>query len=340
MLPLIVTFAVLGLPMHRAAPVPAPEPAPIQVAAVGDMALATSSDGGASLFRGVHAPLRGDVVLGNLEGTLATGGSPKCAGGPGCYVFRAPPSYAFRLRAAGFTLLNVANNHALDYGAEGQSETLAALRQARLRWTGRPGQIAYVDIGPTRVAVLGFAPYPWAQNLLDIAGAEALVHRARVHADVVIVTMHAGAEGHEHAHVRPGNEYYLGENRGNVVAFAHAVVAAGADLVIGHGPHVLRGLEWYRGRLIAYSLGNFAGNGTLNTTGLGGVSCVLHVSVARDGAFVAAQIVPIRLVPPGLPERDPTGAARAILRTLSREDFGARGMAVRADGTLVPPPAL
>jgi poly-gamma-glutamate capsule biosynthesis protein CapA/YwtB (metallophosphatase superfamily) len=255
----------------------------------------------------------------------------------GLYVFRAPPSYALRLHTAGFTLLNVANNHALDYDAEGQSETLAALRRARLQSTGRPGQIAYVRIGRTTVAVLGFAPYPWAQNLLDIAAAQALVRKAQAHADIVVVTMHAGAEGHDHAHVRPGNEYYLGENRGNVVAFAHAVVAAGADLVIGHGPHVLRGLEWYRGRLIAYSLGNFAGNGTLNATGPGGVSCVLHVSLAHDGGFAGARVVPIRLVPPGLPERDPSGAALGVLRKLSREDFAARAMTVAPDGAVLRP---
>ena len=119
----------------------------------------------------------------------------------------------------------------------------------------------------TRVAVLGFAPYPWAQSLLDLPAAQALVRKADTWADLVVVTMHAGAEGADHEHVDPGTERFLGESRGNVVAFAHAVVRAGADLVVGSGPHVLRGMEWYRGRLIAYSLGNFVGYGTLNTSG-------------------------------------------------------------------------
>jgi poly-gamma-glutamate capsule biosynthesis protein CapA/YwtB (metallophosphatase superfamily) len=336
-LAVLVMYAVIGLPVHHPTPMPLPEPAPIRIAAVGDIALAPANDDGAGLFQHVQAPLSADLVFGNLEGTLASSGSPRCSGGAGCYTFRAPPAYAARLRGAGFTLLNVANNHALDYGAEGQSETLAALRRARLRWTGRPDQIAYLRFGPTRVAVLGFAPYPWAQSLLDIRAAEALVRRAAAKADVVIVTMHAGAEGHDHGHVTPGTEYYLGENRGNVAAFAHAVVVAGADLVVGHGPHVLRGLEWYHGRLIAYSLGNFLGNGTLNTTGSGGVSCVLEVSLGRDGGWVGGRVVPIRLVQPGIPERDPTGTARAVLRTLSHEDFGARAMHVAADGSLLPP---
>ena len=72
------------------------------------------------------------------------------------------------------------------------------------------------------------------------------MRKADVWADLVIVMMHAGAEGADHQHVRPGTEWFLGENRGNSIAFAHAVVRAGADLVVGRGPHVLRGMEWYR----------------------------------------------------------------------------------------------
>ena len=91
--------------------------------------------------------------------------------------------------------------------------------------------------------------------------------KADAWADLVVVTMHAGAEGSDHQHVDPGTEYFLGENRGDSVAFTHAMVRAGADLVVGSGPHVLRGMEWYRGRLIAYSLGNFVGYHTLATSG-------------------------------------------------------------------------
>lgn len=122
------------------------------------------------------------------------------------------------------------------------------------------------------VAVVGFAPHPGAQDVRDIPAAQELVRRAARLAELVVVTMHAGAEGTAAAHVRRGAEIYEGENRGDVVAFSHAVVDAGADLVIGHGPHVLRGMEWYRGRLIAYSLGNFAAYRNLVTYGAGGAS--------------------------------------------------------------------
>ena len=150
--------------------------------------------------------------------------------------------------------------------------------------------------------------------------------------------IHAGAEGADHQHVRPGTEWFLGENRGNAVAFAHAVVRAGADLVVGSGPHVLRGIEWYRGRPIAYSLGNFLGYHTLNTEGVTGVSAILQVTLARDGSWVAGDLVPLTLAPAGIPRPDPLGAAQGAVRTLSRQDFGKRAMLVSKAGVLRPPP--
>ena len=128
--------------------------------------------------------------------------------------------------------------------------------------------------------------------------------------------MHAGAEGASHEHVRSQTETFLGENRGNAVAFSHAVVRAGADLVVGSGPHVLRGMEWYRGRLIAYSLGNFLGNGTLAITGPGGVSAVLHVKLRRNGSWAGGRLVPVLLVSPGVPALDGAGAALQEVRSL------------------------
>jgi poly-gamma-glutamate capsule biosynthesis protein CapA/YwtB (metallophosphatase superfamily) len=289
-------------------------------------------------FRSVRKQLAGDVVLGNLEGTLTERGSPKCGtGSTDCFSFHAPPSYARQLRAAGFTVMNLANNHALDYGDIGQQDTVAAVRKARLLTTGRPGEIAYAKVRGVRIAVVGFAPYPWAQSLLNLPAAEDLVRKADRWADLVVVTMHAGAEGSDHQHVRPGNEWFLGENRGNSVAFAHSVVRAGADLVVGSGPHVLRGMEWYRGRLIAYSLGNFVGYRTLNTSGVTGVSGILHVSLRRDGAWQAGRLDAVTIAGSGIPRPDRSGAARGLVRTLSREDFGKRAMQVSVTGTLTRP---
>jgi poly-gamma-glutamate capsule biosynthesis protein CapA/YwtB (metallophosphatase superfamily) len=291
-----------------------------------------------SYFLATSLDLTGDVVLGNLEGTLTDRGSSKCAAGStGCFSFRAPPSFASFLRRAGFTVLNLANNHALDFGAVGQADTVAAVRRAGLLTTGRPGEIAYVKVRGTKVAVLGFAPYPWAQSLLDIPAAQAIVRKTDEWADLVLVIMHAGAEGSGHQHVRLGTEWFLGENRGNAVAFAHAVVRAGADLVVGSGPHVLRGMEWYRKRLIAYSLGNFVGYHALSTAGVTSVSGILQVTLARNGSWVAGDLVPVTLAPAGIPRPDPAEAAHAIVRKLSKQDFGKRGMLVSRTGVLRPP---
>lgn len=311
----------------------------VTIAAVGDIVMGSTPnlppDGGRSFFNAVATDLAGDVVLGNLEGTLSTGGSSKCRpGGTNCFAFQTPPSYAAWLRRAGFTIMNLANNHAFDYGPSGQSQTLSALRKQRLAHTGRPGEIAYQEVGEIKVAVVGFAPYPWAQQLTNIPAARRLVRKAAANADVVVVTVHAGAEGTDRTHVRPGTETFLGENRGNVVAFSHAVVEVGADVVIGHGPHVLRGMEWYRGRLIAYSLGNFAGYKVFTLGGRLSLSGILRITLRGDGGFDSGTLVPTRLAGAGVPALDPAESAHGIVRTLSREDFGARAVKVSPNGGL------
>ena len=311
----------------------------VAIVATGDIVMGSTpnlpSDGGRSFFSDVQTDLAGDVVLGNLEGTLSTGGGSKCAAGSSnCFAFQTPPSYARWLRDAGFTAMNLANNHAYDFGVEGLRQTTDALAGVGLRWTGRPGQITVQKVGGIRVALVGFAPYPWAQSLTDLAAAKRLVRKAGREADVVVVSMHAGAEGTARQHVTRGTERFLGENRGDPVRFAHAVVDAGADLVVGHGPHVLRGMEWYRGRLIAYSLGNFAGYKVFALGGPLSTSGILRVTLRGDGKFETGRLVATHLVGAGLPAIDPSEAAHGVVRTLSREDFGPHGVTISADGIL------
>ena len=314
-------------------------PGVVTIAATGDIVMGSTrnlpADGGRSFFSDVEADLAGDVVLGNLEGTLSTGGASKCrSGSTNCFAFQTPPSYARWLADAGFTVLNLANNHAYDFGPNGLRQTIAALDRVRLLHTGRPGQVTVQKVGQIRVALVGFASYPWAASLTDVPGAKRLVRKAAATADVVIVTMHAGAEGIDRQHVRRGTERFLGENRGDVVRFSHAVVDAGADLVVGHGPHVLRGMEWHRGRLIAYSLGNFAGYKVFSLGGPLSTSAILRVSLRGDGTFETGRLVPTMLAGAGLPALDPSEAAHGVVRSLSRDDFGARGVKVSRDGVL------
>ena len=327
---------------HAAAPAAAPPRArAVRIVATGDVTLGKTPSlppgGAAQLLGGVAGVLRaGDVTLGNLETTLTDGGHSKCAGArSGCFAFRAPPSYGADLRRAGFTVLNLANNHTADFGAEGLADTVAALDAAGLGHTGRPGETARVRTGGLTVEILGFAPYPWAESLLDVSRVRRTVAAAARRSDVVVVTMHAGAEGEAARHVRPGAETYLGEARGDVVAFAHAAVDAGADVVVGHGPHVLRGAEWYRGRLIAYSLGNLSAYGTLSTAGLLRAAAILDVTLAADGSWSRGRLVPLRLVDGGRPVLDPEREAVVLVNGLSRSDFGTRAATMDARGALL-----
>lgn len=319
---------------------PAPRPAGnVRIAAVGDIVMGSlpddlPPDDGASFFAPVDDLLTGDVVLGNLEGTLATSGSSKCdhIEGPNCFAFHVPPSYGHRLREAGFTAVNTANNHIDDFGAEGRRETFAALRSAHVLYTGRLGQITMQRVHGIRVALIGFAPDHGANDITNIPAAQRLTARAAKTADIVIVTMHAGAEGSDRTHVAPGTEYFLGENRGDSHRFSHAVIDAGADLVVGSGPHVMRGMEFYKGRLIAYSLGNFTGYEVLGLGGTLSTSGVLQVTLRADGGYVSGRLRPTRLVAPGTPE--PGGEAIDLVSGVSREDFGFRAARISADGTI------
>jgi Bacterial capsule synthesis protein PGA_cap len=311
----------------------------VAIVATGDIVMGSTPnlppDGGRSFFSDVQTDLAGDVVLGNLEGTLSTGGASKC--GPestSCFAFQTPPSYARWLAQAGFTVMNLANNHAYDFGASGLRQTIDALNGAGLRYTGRPGQVTVQRVGQLRVALVGFASYPWAASLTDIPAAKRLVRRASRLADVVVVTMHAGAEGTDRQHVSRGTERFLGENRGDAVRLSHAVIDAGADLVVGHGPHVLRGMEWYKRRLIAYSLGNFAGYKVFSLGGALSTSAILRVTLRGDGTFETGRLVPTRLVGSGLPALDPAETAHGVVRSLSRADFGRRAVKISSDGVL------
>jgi hypothetical protein len=313
---------------HRAVP-PGGVGGPVTVAWVGDItpgsAMGVPPGDGRVQFAGVRRYLRSaDLTFGNLEGTYSTGGASKCGGegGQGCFAFQAPPDHAPALRRAGFDAVNLANNHAWDFGAAGQAQTTAALRRARVAATGRPGEITVLRRNGLRIALAGFAAYPWANAIGNLAAARALVRRAAARADLVVVAMHAGAEGAGQTHVPRGTEMAFGEDRGDSRAFAHAVIDAGADLVVGSGPHVIRGVERYRGRLIAYSLGNFAG---WSNFGLGGPlseSGILKVTLSATGTPTASKWIPIQLTGPGIPQIDHTGASRKLAEELSREDFG------------------
>lgn len=303
-------------------------PSTVTINWVGDTNLGSRAglppDHGRGMFRGVEPQLSSaDLTVGNLEGTFSAGGPSKCGGGhvQNCFAFQAPPANAAALRGAGFDLMNLANNHAFDFGAGGEQQTIAALDRVGIAHTGLPGRVTVVRVHGIRIAFVGFAPYAWASDLRDIPAARRLVSGARKRADVIVVVIHAGAEGANQIHTPHGREVAFGEDRGRTRAFAHAVVDAGADLVVGSGPHVIRGLERYRNRVIAYSLGNFA---SWHAFGLGGtlsLSGILHVTLDATGHLVNGQWLSVKLVPPGLPHRDFADTSARLMERLSRDDF-------------------
>jgi poly-gamma-glutamate capsule biosynthesis protein CapA/YwtB (metallophosphatase superfamily) len=317
-------------------------PATVTLSAVGDTMLGNTPQlppSPGTYFAPVRSALAAPIAFANLEGTLYNAASPsKCgAGSTQCYAFHDPTVYARVLRSAGFTVVNSANNHSHDFGDPGVLSTSSALRAAGIAQAGLPGQIAVVHASGLAVAFVDFAPYANTNDLLNLVSARALIRHARSLADLVVVYMHAGAEGSNADHVTRGSEYYVGESRGNPFAFAHAAIDDGADLVLASGPHVLRGMQWYRGHLIAYSLGDFANYYDFAAAGTLELSGVLRVTLAADGHFVAGRFVSVRLSPDGQPHLDPTHAAADFVNSLSRADFGATAALIGAGGAVLPP---
>ncbi len=319
------------------APPPEEDPrngTPIRIASVGDIQLGQGwpdedpvlpPDNARPLFDRVgHWLADADITFGNLETVLADSGeSTKCRrGSRTCYAFRAPTSFAATLRLTGFDVLSINNNHAGDFGDVGREATVAALDGSGVLHSGPTSGMASWETHGLRVALIAFSTGSVDFRIQDIDAARRHVREADRHHDLVLVSFHGGAEGSGATRVPRAVEHAFGENRGDVYAFAHAMVDAGADLVLGHGPHVLRGMEVYRGRMIAYSLGNFSAWHGFNLRGPLGLSAVLTVTLSPNGVVTQATIHPVFLERPGIPTPDPQRRALAIVRGLSLEDLG------------------
>jgi gamma-polyglutamate biosynthesis protein CapA len=241
----------------------------IRVAAVGDLMVGDSSTAVGFGFRSrlpgvkLSAALAGlaprlqsaDIVIGNLECPLVPVGS-----GPSRWAqdqMRGDPEYARVFRQAGFTAIAVANNHAVQHGASGFAATVGYLRAEGIGVIGVRGEppwqvdpVSYTHRSGSKVAMLGYSwrprqfgtgVPPYAE--VDPPAVLADIARARATHDSVIVSLHWGEE-------------FVSQPSQEEVGFAHALVDRGADLVLGHHPHVTRPVERRQGSVIAYSLGN------------------------------------------------------------------------------------
>ncbi|ADD41730.1 CapA family protein [Stackebrandtia nassauensis DSM 44728] len=325
-----------------AASSPEPDPDAITVTAVGDTIMGNLPDGlpddGAGYFDKVAEHLKGDIVFGNLDGALSEHDDyKKCKSKKKCFYIRMPPEYASLLKDAGFTVMNGSNNHAFDSGPEGYADTQAALDGAGIDYLGVKGEIVETEVRGVKTAMVGFSTYDRYDSLLDLNLVSQLVSAAAERADVVVVSMHLGAEGVDARHTPEGPETFYGEDRGDSRAATHAAVDAGADLVLGHGPHVLRGMEFYKDRLIAHSLGNFAGYGVLKTSGALGRGAILTVTVDKQGEWVSGKVIPSIMVDGGYPAVDEDNGAHADITELSKDDFPDSGVTLDEKGKISKP---
>lgn len=318
----------------------------ISIAAVGDMMIGTDypqnhlpDDDGLGFLSDVTATLAAaDIAIGNLEGVLIDAGKPgkKCSNPAACYLFRSPTRYAEHYKNAGFDALSLANNHARDFGEEGRTSSMGALSAAGIVHSGREGTAAVIRRGDIFVAFLAFAVTKNSNMMLDYEAAfEMIAAHAEEH-DIVIVSFHGGAEGADVTHIPFAEEEYYGEPRGDVVWFARGAVDAGADLVVGHGPHVVRGMERYKERLIAYSLGNFATYYGISVAGIKGIAPILTVTLDGNGEFVDGQITSTVQLRPSGPSIDEKQRALNLLRGLSIDDFGSPGIRFGPNGSITP----
>lgn len=281
-----------------------------------------------------------DVVLFNNESAI--GDAParaKCRPrSTACYALRAPPRAAAALArfGAGRQLVaNVANNHSHDAGRAGVPTTGDQLRAAGIAVTGDDTLATVVALpGGDTLAFLGFS-LSTTPNINQVDRVRRIVAREAAKYPALIVTAHLGAEGVRAQHTRDITERHAGERRGNPVAFAHGAIDAGAAMFIGHGPHVLRAMEWYHGRLIVYSLGNLLTHGPFSMReplNRGAIACVV---LDHRGGVLAGELRSTVQLAAGIVRPDSTRRAVALVSRLSRQDRGASGVQFGPLGSII-----
>jgi poly-gamma-glutamate capsule biosynthesis protein CapA/YwtB (metallophosphatase superfamily) len=297
---------------------------------------------GALTFASVQDVLRSaDITVGNLEGVLLdSGGNAKQCSNPSvCYVFRMPESYVKLLVDAGFNLLGIANNHSGDFGETGRKSTQKVLKGAGIGYAGfeETAETYVFTKNGVRYGFVAFAPNNGTVRFHDTEKAKRLISELREKSDIVIVAMHIGAEGSNYTRITRKTEMFVGENRGNPYEFARLAIDAGADMVFGHGPHVPRAIDIYKGKFIAYSLGNFATNTSVNISGVSGYAPIIKIKTDSKGNFIEGEIISV--IQSGengarRPFLDKTGACIKKIKELTELDIPETRLFISEDGKI------
>ncbi|MDA0912928.1 MAG: CapA family protein [Bacteroidetes bacterium] len=319
----------------------------LRIMAVGDLMLGTNypsvsylpPNGGKDVLADVDSLLNAsDLTVGNLEGVIRGAETPagkKCSDPKYCYLFKSPDEYVEHFVTAGFDFLCVANNHINDFGTIGREHTLKLLDQAGIKYAGVTDHpTTTMEVNGIMIGVTGFSPNRGTLSIHDYDLLKSTVESLDAVCDIVIVSFHGGAEGPDHQHVTPGNERYIGENRGDVIQFARAAIDAGADVVLGHGPHVARAVDLYKDRFIAYSLGNFSTYGRFNLKGPNGYAPILDLRINADGSFESAQIHSAIQRDRGVPRFDAEERAYQKIKELTLADRPDAGLVFPGNGLI------
>jgi len=281
-----------------------------------------------------------DIVFGNLEGVFVESDTPptKCSKASReakkCYEFGMPRPLADVLVDMGFTVLSIDNNHTSDYGDAGYQLTWEILSEKNIDAIPKADHII-VRVKRKKIAFVAFGFTRNSYLLTNIPHTQRIISQIARKYPIVIVSFHGGKEGKDAQHVKDEMEMFYGEKRGNLIKFAHAAIDAGADLILGHGPHVLRALECYRNRLIAYSLGNFYTFGQFRLSGPAGIGAILEVHISdHDGHFIQGKIIPTVQVMAGVPAYDRQKKAIQQIKELTLSDFPDTPLRIFDDGTI------
>lgn len=314
------------------------------IAMTGDIMMGTTypkavlpANSGKSLFKDVRAILRNaDLAVGNLEGTLCDTSTTTRKKGAFNYAFRTPPSFTGRLRDAGYDFLSMANNHAFDFGLPGVRSTERALRRAGISFAGLRGRrrTVVVERRGVRFGLCAFGHNSYTLRHQDLWQVKSVLDSLSRCSDIVVVSFHGGAEGNAMSHLPEGKETYLNEDRGSLRAFARFCIDNGADVIYGHGPHVVRCVEVYKGRFIAYSLGNFCTPYGINTTGIAGYAPVIEIRTDEKGGFIDGQIHSF-IQKRGLgPRADTTNVVVRQIKSLTAADIAKPEITIANNGKI------
>lgn len=296
------------------------------------------SNEGKDIFKSVENYFKNsDINFANLEGAIANTNTQSSKRSKNSYSFRMPPYMANRIAEAGFNIVAVANNHSRDFGDKGYKQTQEYLKNAEIKIVGNILNTAtIIEIKNKKIGFLAFYYFSYANNSIqDITSAKALVEKTKKECDFLIVSFHGGAEGRNMFRVPKETEIFYGENRGDVYKFARAVSDAGADLIIGHGPHVLRAMEIYNNSFIAYSLGNFVGYKQFSLAGNNGISAILQITLNDNLKINSAKVIPIKLINGGIPSVDSSNEAIKKLNNYADLDFPNGGIKFNSEGEAI-----